>query len=73
MTGKVLEGSGGPTSGPTTLGGLAWAEGILPSIMGQGHMPPKAQPAKPLGFPQNPMGDQLGGKVSPFSHVGHRP
>jgi hypothetical protein len=23
-----------------------------PSLMGQGHMPPKAQPANPLGFPQ---------------------
>ncbi|KAK1616278.1 hypothetical protein QYE76_021795 [Lolium multiflorum] len=39
---------------------------MLPSLMGQGHMPPKAQPAKPLGFPQNPRGINLGGKNSLF-------
>ena len=70
---KVLEGPGGPSSGPTTLGGLAWAEGVLPSLMGQGHMPLKAQPAKPLGFPQNPRGDQLGGEEIPLPPLGRRP
>ena len=40
---KVLEGFGGVLHGAHDLGGLAWAEGMLPGLMGRGHMPPKAQ------------------------------
>jgi hypothetical protein len=44
---KVLEGSGGVHHGAHDLGGLAWAEGMLPGLMGQGHMAPKAQAGQP--------------------------
>ncbi|KAK1685645.1 hypothetical protein QYE76_046493 [Lolium multiflorum] len=60
---KVLEGSGGVHHGAHDLGGLAWAEGMLPGLMGQGHMALKAQAGQPLGFPR---GDQGGESPSPL-------
>ncbi|KAK1626436.1 hypothetical protein QYE76_000751 [Lolium multiflorum] len=53
---KVLEGSGGVHHGAHDLGGLAWAEGMLPGLMGRGTCP-KAQASQP---PRVSRGDQLG-------------
>ncbi|KAK1681555.1 hypothetical protein QYE76_042403 [Lolium multiflorum] len=47
---KVLEGSGRVHHGAHDLGGPPWA-GMLPGLMGQGHLAPRPRPANPLGFP----------------------
>ncbi|KAK1662374.1 hypothetical protein QYE76_050533 [Lolium multiflorum] len=44
---KVLEGSGRFHHGAHDPGGPPWAEGMLPGLMGQGHLAPKAQAGQP--------------------------
>ncbi|KAK1695645.1 hypothetical protein QYE76_012342, partial [Lolium multiflorum] len=61
---KVLEGSGRVHHGAHDPGGPPWAEGMLPGLMGQGHLAPKAQAGQP---PRVSLGGSTWGRGKPLS------
>jgi len=63
---KVLEGSGRFHHGAHDPGGPPWAEGMLPGLMGQGHLAPRPRPANPLGFPWGGINLGEGKALSPL-------